>query len=60
MELYQLLAVSLLFGVSATLILGAISLYLTEKKLAVKNKVQFADEDGIPFFIRADDKSIGL
>ena len=60
MELYQLLAVSLMFGVSVTLVLGALSLYVTEARLAEKNKVKFADEDGVPYFIRADDKSIGL
>jgi len=60
MELYEVLSVSLLFGFSMTLIIGAVSLYVTESRLAEKNKVKFADEDGIPYFIRADDKSIGL
>ena len=49
-----------MFGVSVTLVLGAFSLYVTEARLAEKNKVKFADEDGVPYFIRADDKSIGL
>ncbi len=60
MELYQVLSISLMFGLSITLIIGAVSLYVTESRLAEKNKVKFADEDGIPYFMRADDKSIGL
>jgi len=60
MELYQVLSISLMFGFSITLIIGAVSLYVTESRLAEKNKVKFADEDGIPYFMRADDKSIGL
>ena len=60
LELYQAIAVSLMFGVSVTILIGLIAQEITEARLQNENRKLFEDEDGIPNFIRATDKQIGL
>tara|TARA_R100001463_G_scaffold130313_1_gene189624 strand:- start:2222 stop:2443 length:222 start_codon:yes stop_codon:yes gene_type:complete len=60
LELYQAIAVSLMFGVSVTVLIGLIAQEITEARLQNENRKLFEDEDGIPNFIRATDKQIGL
>lgn len=60
LELYQAIAVSLMFGVSVTVLIGLIAQEITEARLENENRKLFQDEDGIPNFVRATDKQIGL
>ena len=60
MELYELIASSLLFGFSLTLIGAWIALSHAERKLDRANQKRFADEYGIPYWVRATDKQIDL
>ena len=60
MELYELIASSLLFGYSFTLLGAWIALSHAERKLDKANQKRFADEYGIPYWVRATDKQIDL
>lgn len=60
LELYQAIAVSLMFGVTVTVLIGLVAQEITEARLENENRKLFQDEDGIPNFVRATDKQIGL
>ena len=60
MELYQLLATSLVFGFSATVLISWVVLDYQERKLDRADQEQFADEYGIPYWVRATDEQIGI
>jgi hypothetical protein len=60
LELYQAIAVSLMFGVTVTIFIGLIAQEMSEARLENENRKLFQDEDGIPNFVRATDKQIGL
>jgi len=60
MELYELIASSLLFGYSLTLLGAWVALSHAERKLNRANEKKFADEYGIPYWVRATDKQIDL
>ena len=60
LELYQAIAVSLLFGVTVTLFFGIIAQEINEARLEKENRKLFEDDDGIPIWVRATDEQIGL
>ena len=60
LELYQAIAVSLLFGVTVTLFFGIVAQEINEARLEKENRKLFQDDDGIPRFVRATDEQIGL
>ena len=60
MELYELLATSLVFGFSTTVLISWLVLDYQERKLDRANQEQFADEYGIPYWVRATDEQIGI
>ena len=60
LELYQAIAVSLLFGVTVTLFFGIVAQEISEARLAKENRKLFEDDDGIPHWVRATDEQIGL
>ena len=60
MELYELLATSLVFGISITLLGAWLALSHVERKLDRANQKRFADEYGIPYSVRATDEQIGI
>jgi len=60
MELYELIASSLMFGFSVTLLGAWIAISHAERKLDKANQKKFADEYGIPYWVRATDKQIDL
>ena len=60
MELYELIATSLVFGFSTTVLIFWLVLNYQEKKLDRADQEQFADEYGIPYWVRATDKQIDL
>ena len=60
MELYELIASSLLFGFSLTLVGAWIALSHAERKLDRANQKRFADEYGIAYWVRATDEQIGI
>ena len=60
MELYELIASSLMFGFSVTLLGASLVLGHVERKLDRANEKRFADEYGIPYWVRATDEQIGI
>ena len=60
MELYELIASSLMFGFSLTLLGAWLALSHVERKLDRANQKRFADEYGIPYWVRATDEQIGI
>lgn len=60
LELYQAIAVSLLFGVTVTLFFGIVAQEMHEARLEKENRKLFQDDNGIPRFVRATDEQIGL
>tara|TARA_Y100000401_G_C8204847_1_gene165457 strand:- start:293 stop:508 length:216 start_codon:yes stop_codon:yes gene_type:complete len=60
MELYELIATSLVFGFSTTVLISWLVLDYQERKLDRANQEQFADEYGIPYWVRATDEQIGI
>ena len=60
MELYELIASSLLFGFSVTILGASLVLGHVERKLDRANEKRFADEYGIPYWVRATDEQIGI
>ena len=60
MELYELLATSLVFVFSATVLISWVVLDYQERKLDRADQEQFADEYGIPYWVRATDEKIGI
>ena len=60
LELYQAIAVSLLFGITVTLMFGIVAQEISEARLAKENRKLFEDDDGIPNFVRATDEQIGI
>ena len=60
LELYQAIAVSLLFGITVTLMFGIVAQEISEARLAKENRKLFEDDDGIPNFVRAADEQIGI
>ena len=60
LELYQAIAVSLLFGITVTLFFGIVAQEISEARLAKENRKLFEDDDGIPHWVRATDEQIGL
>ena len=59
-ELYQAIAVSLMFGVTVTVLIGLVAQEITEARLENENRKLFEDEYGIPNFVRATDEQIGI
>lgn len=60
LELYQAIAVSLMFGVTVTVWIGLVAQEITEARLENENRKLFEDDDGIPKFVRATDEQIGI
>jgi|TARA_R100000995_G_scaffold46694_1_gene22116 uncharacterized membrane protein YraQ (UPF0718 family) len=60
LELYQAIAVSLMFGVTVTVLIGLVAQEITEARLENENRKLFEDEYGIPNFVRATDEQIGI
>ena len=60
MELYELIATSLVFGFSGTVLISWVVLDYQERKLDRANQEQFADEYGLPYWVRATDEQIGI
>ena len=60
LELYQAIAVSLMFGVTVTVLIGLVAQEITEARLENENRKLFEDEYGIPKFVRATDEQIGI
>jgi hypothetical protein len=60
MELYELIASSLFFGFTLTLVGAWIALSHAERKLDRADQEKFADEYGIPYWVRATDEQIGI
>ena len=49
-----------MFGFSATVLISWVVLDYQERKLDRADQEQFADEYGIPYWVRATDEQIGI